>query len=64
MAKPKPKEFYLIIGKHGKNRFSLKVLENNTIVSQHSYNDVITCELAKIVLESKGFKNAGTIRAA
>lgn len=64
MAKPKAKQYYLIISKSGKNRYALKALDNNTVVSQHTYNDMINCELAKIELEHKGFKHAGTIRAA
>ena len=62
MAKSKL-QYYLVIHKHGKNRYMLQTLEGNTITSQQSYNDMTQCELAKIVLESKGYKHAGVIKA-
>lgn len=56
------KQYYLVIHKHGKNRYQLQAMESNAIVSQQSYNDMTQCELAKIVLESKGYKQAGVKR--
>lgn len=63
MAK-QSKQYILVIEKHGKNRYKLEATEGNTLVSCHSYNDMTQCELAKIVLESKGYKQAAVKRAS
>ena len=57
------KQYYLIIGKHGKNRYKLETYEGKQLISSQSFNDMTQCELAKIVVEHNGYKHAGTTRA-
>lgn len=57
------KQYYIVIGKHGKNRYKLEAIDGQILISNHSYNDMTQLELAKIVLESQGYKQAGIKRA-